>query len=253
MKSTRQLILDGYHLGTLAALAVLVVVYVVVFVLYGHLLDFSRGMDWLLAGIWMLMTALLTWNIDPRRDLPLAAAAALGGFTIEWWGTTTELWFYFTRDRPPIWIIPAWPVAALAVDRIALFVDRMISRDTKLAWAYWPLVISFVVGMTWFAWPTRHILSTSVVVGLMIGVSLSTTDIRRDVVLFLAGAALGILLEYWGTSRYCWTYYTREMPPPVTIVAHGFASVAFSRVLEISRWALSLVPAPSAMLPDRPR
>jgi hypothetical protein len=49
-------------------------------------------------------------------------------------------------------------------------------------------------------------------------------------VTFLAGAVLGIFLEYWGTTRECWTYYTLQKPPLFAVLAHGLASVAFWRV-----------------------
>ena len=42
-------------------------------------------------------------------------------------------------------------------------------------------------------------------------------------------ALLGIFLEYWGTIRECWTYYTGQVPPPAAVVAHGFAALAFAR------------------------
>jgi len=63
----------------------------------------------------------------------------------------------------------------------------------------------------------------------MLGVLATSTDRRRDLAILLAGALLGIFLEYWGTSRWCWRYYTKEEPPWVAAVAHGFASVAFAR------------------------
>ena len=250
-KGTHQVIMDGYGTGTLVALGLLVAVYAFVFWQWGFLIVWDRGIDFLLVAIWMFMTWLLTWNIDAKRDLPLAFVAFLGGGVIEWWGTTTEIWHYFTHDRPPLWILPAWPIAALAVDRLTIFVDRKIPADMRLGWAYWTMIPMFVIGMSAFSWHTRHVLSTCTVIGLMVGVALSTTNIRRDVVLFLAGSGLGIFLEYWGTSRFCWTYYTQEIPPPVAIVAHGFASIAFNRALEVGQWARSLLPgrhAPAARL-----
>lgn len=250
-KDLRKVISDGYGTGTLVALGLLVAVYAFVFWNWGFLIVWDRGFDPLLVIIWMAMTWLLTWNIDARRDIPLALVAFIGGGVIEWWGTTTELWRYFTNDRPPLWILPAWPIAALAVDRLAIFVDRKIHKDMRLGWAYWLMVPTFIAGMTAFAWPTRHILSTCVVVGLMIGVAMSTTNVRRDVVLFLAGAGLGIFLEYWGTSRGCWIYWTQETPPPIAVVAHGFASITFNRAIEVGQWVtrgLSRPAAPTARL-----
>jgi len=33
----------------------------------------------------------------------------------------------------------------------------------------------------------------------------------------------------WGTTRQCWTYYTRQTPPLFAVLAHGMAAVAFWR------------------------
>ena len=54
--------------------------------------------------------------------------------------------------------------------------------------------------------------------------------LRQDVTLMLAGSGLGVFLEYWGTSRHCWNYYTGEIPPLAAVFAHGYAAVAFQRV-----------------------
>ncbi|MCB9763331.1 MAG: hypothetical protein H6739_26430 [Alphaproteobacteria bacterium] len=236
---------DGFTPASLGALAALMGVYVFVFIRWNHLIDWALGMDWLLAVIWITMTGLLVWNVDPKRDLPLVLVAACGGLVIEWWGTNTRLWEYFTRERPPPWIIPAWPVAAVAVDRLALMLDARLPSLPKgvLAAAYWTMVPAFVVGMGAFLWPSVHETSSKVVLALMVGVTLTPGALRRDVVLFFAGAGLGVFLEYWGTSRACWTYYTAQVPPPVAVVAHGFASLAFARGVALAGWATGLAPA----------
>ena len=43
------------------------------------------------------------------------------------------------------------------------------------------------------------------------------------------------------TSRYCWTYHTGEIPPPVAVFAHGFAAVAFARALAALERCLAAV------------
>jgi uncharacterized membrane protein len=91
--------------------------------------------------------------------------------------------------------------------------------------------------MARFLWPTIHLFASQFVVGLMIAIVVSGRNYRRDVVLFVAGSFLGIFLEYWGTSRHCWNYYTGGIPPFIAVVAHGFASVAFARALYVIQWA----------------
>lgn len=250
---TLSYILDRYNHRSGWALLCLLALYLTMFISYHHMLDWSAGMDWLLAGIWLFMSAVLIWDIVPARDLRLVVVGFFGGLIIEWWGTTTSLWSYYTDERPPIWILPAWPVAALTIERIALVVERLLppangkSANGKSASAWitvgWLLIPAFILLMVAFLWPTIPILSSQVVVALMAGVLLTTTDMRRDLSLFIAGSLLGIFLEYWGTSRFCWTYYTREVPPIEAVLAHGFASVAFSRGAAALSWLGTLVGA----------
>lgn len=217
----------GYDRRSAMALATLAVTYALVGVLFQHLIDVSRGMDWLLFGIWAFMTATLVWGVDVRRDVVLAGVAFVGGLVIEWWGTTTSIWTYYTDERPPIWILPAWPVAALTIERLALVTRRALPAWTTPAW--WVALPAFVLLMTRFAWPGVGEPSTIVVIVIMLGVLVTATDRRRDLAIFVAGSVLGVFLEYWGTSRWCWRYYTLETPPPIAAVAHGFASIAFAR------------------------
>lgn len=232
MSRTLTTIRQGYDRRSLAALATLLTVYGFVGFNWFHLLDLSRGMDWLLAGIWAFMTAVLCWDVRPRRDLPLVGVAFLGGLVIEAWGTQTNLWRYFTDERPPVWILPAWPVAALAIDRMARVLDTLVPR-VRLDLVYWVGVPAFVAWMTRFLWPTISLSMSQLVVALMVVVTVTKQDTRREVLLFAAGTLLGVFLEYWGTTRYCWIYYTRGLPPPEAVVAHGFASVAFLRGVQL--------------------
>ena len=227
------------------------------------LLDVNGQMDWLLAGIWVWMAALICWGVSLRRDLILVAVGACGGGVIEWWGTNTGLWSYFTQERPPLWILPAWPIAALSVDRLGQMVDWMVGEVFRRARsippphlfrrAYWILTPGFVLWMSVFIWPYAHLFASQVVIVVMVAVTLRCPDPRRDVQVFLAGSLLGIFLEYWGTSRECWTYYTEQVPPPVAVVAHGFAAIAFNRaaggVARVVDWIASragMVRQPSA-------
>jgi hypothetical protein len=75
----------------------------------------------------------------------------------------------------------------------------------------------------------------------MLGVLGTASDTRNDALLFVGGSLLGMFLEYWGTSRHCWTYYTGEIPPPIAVFAHGFASVAFSRGVLVLERAIARV------------
>ncbi len=229
----------GYDRRSLVALGLLVVTYGSVALVWGtQLIDTSRNVDWFLAFTWLLMTIVLCWRMRPQRDAIRAGVGLVGGLAIEAWGTATLLWTYWTAERPPLWIIPAWAVATLAIDRISGALDTLLPRARWVEQARTPLLAGFVALMTWFAWPTIQTWPTQLAVAAMIGVVLWRRNPREDVTLFLGGALLGVLLEYWGTSRYCWTYYTKAPPPITAVLAHGFASVAFQRGASIVERAL---------------
>ena len=231
---------DSYDRRSLLALALLITTGSAVGYHWSDLLDANGSMDWLLGATWLLMAALLCLGVNARRDLLLLAVGLCGGTVIEWWGTNTLLWSYFTDERPPPWILPAWPIAALTIDRLARLLERPVlalERRRRRAFGersfrvfYFAVLPAFVVALFAFVWPSLQKPATQVVLVIVAFVTLRCPNARRDAFLFVAGSALGVLLEYWGTSRQCWTYYTQEVPPPVTVFAHGFASVAFARV-----------------------
>ena len=77
-----------------------------------------RYIDWLLIGIFGFMSITVISRANLKTDLLIIFVGICGGLAIESWGTQTNLWHYYTAERPPLWIIPAWPIAALSIDRI---------------------------------------------------------------------------------------------------------------------------------------
>jgi hypothetical protein len=192
--------------------------------------------DWLLIGIFLGMSALITVGADLKRDALIVFVGACGGLVIESWGTQTNLWHYYTSERPPLWIIPAWPNASLAIDRLyraldALTADRRPwTAVSQLPSAvYWLTFPAFYVLMLAFVWPTLDKSLTLAALLLCALLIATPTDYRAAVLIFIAGSALGYFLELWGTTRECWTYYTFETPPLFAVLAHGMAAVAFWR------------------------
>jgi hypothetical protein len=196
-----------------------------------------RYIDWLLLGIFLFMTLTIMSRADLRRDALIVFVGILGGLVIESWGTQTNLWFYYTSERPPLWIIPAWPIATLSIDRITRFLDWSIRRTTKgknilpslIQWFYWSIFLGFYGLMLYFVAPTFDKSFTLLSLLLCALLIATPTDFRMAVLIFLAGAGLGYFLELWGTTRQCWTYYTYQMPPFFAVLAHGMAAVAFWR------------------------
>jgi hypothetical protein len=230
----------GYRSSSLVALAILGITYLAVGLIWNQYIDLSLGIDWLLVGIWAYMTAVLCWNIDPSRDVYRVAVGFMGGLCIEAWGTVTSIWTYYTVERPPLWILPAWPVAALAIDRMAQVLEGVWPRKgERVGW--WLLLPPFVVWMTLFVRPTWELGVTRMAVLAMVGVLATVRNHREDLLLMVSGTLLGIFLEYWGTSRHCWNYYTHEIPPPQAVMAHGFASVAFARGVSLLSYLRSRI------------
>lgn len=187
--------------------------------------------DWLLLGIFTAMTMLVVVGADLRRDVVIVGVGLVGGLVIESWGTQTGLWIYYTAERPPLWIIPAWPVASLAIDRMARVVEGRLSGLGRVPalMLYGASFGVFAALMASFVWPTRHLSLTITALFLCVFLIVTPVHIRATLAIFVAGSVLGYFLELWGTTRACWTYYTLATPPAFSVLAHGMAAVAFWR------------------------
>jgi hypothetical protein len=205
-----------------------------------------RYMDWLLLGIFAFMSVTIMARANLKTDLLIIFVGICGGLAIESWGTQTNLWHYYTAERPPLWIIPAWPIASLSIDRITrflLFLTTKVTKDTKgsdgktfvnfvpfgIKILYWITFASFLGSMLVFVAPTFDKSFTWLSLILCILLILTPTDHRFALLTFIAGSGLGYYLELWGTTRECWTYYTFQTPPLFAVLAHGMAAVAFWR------------------------
>ncbi|MCI0520338.1 MAG: hypothetical protein L0Z70_08795 [Chloroflexi bacterium] len=188
-------------------------------------------MDWLLLGIFLAMSLLIMARTDLLADGRFALVAFVGGLVIEGWGTQTSLWVYYTHERPPLWILPAWPIAALATDRLRRALAHLLNNahPSAFRWLYWPVFTAFLAIMLAFTAPTLDKPLTLLALLLCALLILSPTDHRMALLTFAAGAGLGYFLELWGTTRACWVYYTNQTPPLFAVLAHGMASLAFWR------------------------
>ena len=202
--------------------------------------------DWLLIGLFLFMSLTIVMGADLRTDALIIFVATIGGLVIEAWGTQTNLWFYYTKERPPLWIVPAWPIATLSIDRITRLLNWLVdhltaqhrsvadeSRGTnnqlQFRIPYWLVFAAFLATMIPFVASTFNKPYTVMAFLLCVLLILTPTDHRRAVLVFIAGAGLGYFLERWGTTRRCWTYYTYQTPPLFAVLAHGIAAVAFWR------------------------
>lgn len=232
--------------GFLVTLLLIVVIW---WPLYQEVLDFIEKynipwtalIDWLLIGIFLAMSLLITRHADFRQDWLIIVVGLFGGLAIEGWGTQTELWRYYTAERPPLWIIPAWPVASLCIDRLMTMLDGWLppGLEREFQALHWLVYPAFYVLMLLFVWPT---LDKSLTVAALVACALmiiKPVDARAMVLAFVAGAGLGYFLELWGTTRLTWMYYTGEQPPLFAVLAHGMAAAAFWRAAQIVRLLLA--------------
>jgi hypothetical protein len=204
-----------------------------------------RYIDWLLLGIFGFMSVTIISRANLKTDLLIIFVGICGGLAIESWGTQTNLWHYYTAERPPLWIIPAWPIASLSIDRITrllLFLNTKVTKDLKrtsfvtavsfvfnVRTLYWIAFAGFLSLMLVFVAPTFDKSYTWLSLILCTLLILTPTDHRFALLTFIAGSGLGYFLEVWGTTRECWTYYTLQTPPLFAVLAHGMAAVAFWR------------------------
>ena len=192
--------------------------------------EWWRYIDWLLIGVFAFMSITIIVRADLKTDLLIIFVGVCGGLAIESWGTQTNLWHYYTAERPPLWIIPAWPIASLAIDRLYRLLARITNLQLPISQSlYWIIFPAFYLLMLFFVWPTLNKSFTWIALGLCALLIATPTDHRGAVLTFAAGTGLGYFLERWGTTRECWTYYTRETPPLFAVLAHGMAAVAFWR------------------------
>jgi len=217
-----------------ATLFVIIVVWWPLVVDYFATADPARPLwvqlDWLLLGIFAAMSLLIMSGADLKADALIVAVGLAGGLVIESWGTQTNLWTYYTLERPPLWIIPAWPIASLAIDRLYRLLARITNLQLPISQSlYWIIFPAFYLLMLFFVWPTLNKSFTWIALGLCALLIATPADHRGAVLTFAAGTGLGYFLERWGTTRECWTYYTREIPPLFAVLAHGMAAVAFWR------------------------
>ena len=206
--------------------------------------------DWLLIDVFLFMSITIMARADLKVDALIVFVGIFGGLAIESWGTQTNLWHYYTAERPPLWIIPAWPIASLSIDRITRLMNWAIGKLTTehtesteknlfrisvnsvnsvVKILYWLSFAIFLALMLVFVAPTFDKSYTLLSLGLCVLLILTPTDYRYAFLTFVAGAGLGYFLELWGTTRECWTYYTYQTPPLFAVLAHGMAAVAFWR------------------------
>ena len=96
--------------------------------------DWSGRLDaHFFAGI-IVGIVLLLYRIDIDETFGLYICGMLLGGTYEWLGTWMGEWTYITREVPPLWIIPLWGLACVAMvklSRLLVFAsDKFLHRNS---------------------------------------------------------------------------------------------------------------------------
>ncbi len=249
MKNIKQVLGFNRQSGTLFSvffLTCLLIVYIWwplvqdYFSVYDPAIPWYYYIDWLLIGIFAFMSVTIMAKADLRTDAMIIFVGMCGGLVIESWGTQTNIWHYYTSERPPLWIIPAWPIASLSIDRITRALDHMyrkaaaglLSEKTErilIGSLYWVCFGFFYLMMIVYTLPTLGKSYTQAALIICSVLILVPRDKKMELIVFIAGTGLGYFLERWGTTRECWTYYTVETPPIFAVMAHGMAAAAFWR------------------------
>ncbi|MBI5208712.1 MAG: hypothetical protein HY927_01915 [Elusimicrobia bacterium] len=164
----------------------------------------------LFSGILALTWRVIPRRVEPARDLPAAVLAVLAGWAVEAWGTRQGLWSYYTGEQPPLWIIPAWPLGAVVISRLA--------DSARSAWgaklsdeghrrAYALLSAACLAVFALFAWPWHDRPQTWAALAALLLAVAAWPDPRRDFWLLAAGVACVFLADLWGTTNNCWRYH----------------------------------------------
>jgi hypothetical protein len=111
------------------------------------------------------------------------------------------LWQYYTGETPPLWILPAWPIAQLSVNRIVRFLRITLPKHPRKLWIvlYWIIFPVFLITMLPFVWPTIHKPLTILATLACIMIIISPTNHRTTVLTFVGAISLGYFLELWST------------------------------------------------------
>ncbi len=212
--------------------------------------DTRSKIDWYLLAIFLYLSGIILSHVNFKNDLLTIMISGMGGFCIEYCGTNTQLWHYFTNETPPLWVIPAWAIGSLTTQRLAAPIieklDFFINTEDKLKKLkiiYWITFGAFFTIMLDFVSPFFHHHLTVLTLLIVAIAIFNPVDIKKTLVIFLVGSLLGYVLEIWGTSRQCWIYYNNQTPPIFAVMGHGMACVLFYRfnlvIRSLMKWAYS--------------
>lgn len=147
---------------------------------------------------------------DPKRDFLRAAIAFAAGWLAEAWGTRLGLWRYYTRETPPLWIVPAWALGAVVVRRTADGWASALSAWGGRRAAHYVVGTFMYAVIVAFSWPTVTHPATLAVLAACAAALLWRASPEADLPVLLAGAVCVLFADTWGTTNNCWRYWLQR-------------------------------------------
>lgn len=166
----------------------------------------------LFAGILLYTLRVVPERADLRKDALRVALGFAAGYLAEAWGTRLGLWRYYTGEKPPLWIVPAWPLGALVIERTAArwapAFSRLSGAARKSLYALGTAcVLSFFLLM---AWPVLGQPSTWAVLAVVLWALFWRLSPERDLPVLAAGMLCVLFADTWGTTNNCWHYWLEK-------------------------------------------
>ena len=156
------------------------------------------------------MPRLILDKLEPRRDLRIVLfAAALSAFA-EAWGTRAGLWRYYTREAPPLWLLPVWPLGALVMDRAADRLRRLFAAIIPArarSSAYWAVAALTVAVFAAFSRPAWGSPATWLMAAVVAAALLFRPEPEEGFWVLAAGLPCIFLADLWGTNSNCLRYH----------------------------------------------
>lgn len=185
----------------------------------------------LFAGILGFTLRVIPVRVDWRKDLTILGLAAVAGWCAEAWGTRLGLWKYYTRETPPLWIVPAWPLGALVIDRMSDHMKRILNPrldDRTANVVYHALAFLVAAAFTGFARPALGHPATIALGAALVAAFALKPDPREAVPVLLTGFACVFFADLWGTTNNCWRYYLQSPNTPARLAS----GVAFGMLFD---------------------
>ena len=167
----------------------------------------------LFAAILFLTIRAIPLAADPVTDCLTVLVTSFFGFLAELWGTQSGLWTYYTGEKPPYWIVPAWALGVLVVERLARRAGeqpggvfaKLRSDNFYRAWVllFYCVFVPFIATKLSAPACVLPILLTAAV--LFPGKKHRTRYTR----ILFTGTVCVFFADLWGTTNHCWTYHTQ--------------------------------------------